>query len=431
MTVKAAEVKKTKASTKFREIEGKRVYLPKGISTEIWRGSVPKLIVTWTEHGRSKRQSFPWTLTGLEEAKALNESLKNEVRRYGAEFGNITEDEKRALDRYREYIKEAQAHGYGFASAYEVMVSGLENRKTTSPNFNALARLYFDKELMRKTDGELTEHAETVKNRLFNYICPVLGNKPAHTITESDVEDFLDGLKGMNGKRASATTRAQYLNLLKSVFKFCIKRGTIPAKYNPVANLTPPSKKKDTEPEILTVDEVKRIFAFVKANPKFHKFIPVLAVGFFCGARVEERAKITYRDIFVGGRDEIFISATVAKNGQARYIYTTENFRAWIEFAKAHGVTMKPSEHLLAGDTSKQRRDAHSKFLLALKDGTGITLPKNCIRHTAASFMSEMKGYTETANQLGHDIAMLLKHYRRAISKAEAEEYFNISPDAV
>ncbi len=45
--------------------------------------------------------------------------------------------------------------------------------------------------------------------------------------------------------------------------------------------------------------------------------------------------------------------------------------------------------------------------------------------------MAESQGYTETANQLGHDIGMLLKHYRRAITKSEAEAYYNITPDSV
>ena len=45
--------------------------------------------------------------------------------------------------------------------------------------------------------------------------------------------------------------------------------------------------------------------------------------------------------------------------------------------------------------------------------------------------MAESQGYTETANQLGHDIGMLLKHYRRAITKTEAEDYYNITPDSV
>ena len=341
------------------------MYLPKGISAETWRRGVQKLIVTSTEHGKPKRLSFPWTLAGLEEAKALNDTYKKEVRKYGADFGNITED------------------------------------------------------------------AETVKRRLFNHIRPVLGVRPAHTITEEEVEAFLNSLKGIDGKRASVNTREQYLNLLKTVFKFCIKRGQIPATYNPVANLNPPTKKKIEEPETLSVEEVKRIFAFVKNTPRYHKFIPVLAVGFFCGARVDERAKITYRDIVVGGRNEIYISAANAKNGEARYIYPTENVKAWMDFAKENGVSMNATDTLIQGDTLKQRKTAHSSFLKALATETGIVLPKNCIRHTAASFMAESQGYTETANQLGHDIGMLLKHYRRAITKTEAEDYYSISPDSV
>ena len=178
MEVVATKVKKTKAKTKFWEIEEQRVLLPKGVSMETWRGGVQRLAVKWNEHGKSRRQTFPWTLTGLEEAKALNESLRREAKKYGADFGCITDDEKRALGRYREYIKEAQDHGYDYASAYEVMVSGLENRKTTSPDFNTLARFYFDKELMRKTDGELTDHTETVRQRLFNIVAPALVTNP-------------------------------------------------------------------------------------------------------------------------------------------------------------------------------------------------------------------------------------------------------------
>ena len=32
---------------------------------------------------------------------------------------------------------------------------------------------------------------------------------------------------------------------------------------------------------------------------------------------------------------------------------------------------------------------------------------------------------------VGYDIGMLLKHYRRAITKTEAEDYYNITPDSV
>ena len=198
-----------------------------------------------------------------------------------------------------------------------------------------------------------------------------------------------------------------------------------------MANLKPAKKRKDAEPEILTVDEVKRIFSFVKSNPKYHSFIPVLAVGFFCGARVEERAKLTYGDIYIGGRNEIFVSAAVAKNGIARFIYPADCVKAWMDFARAHGVSMDTNDTLIQGDSPKQRRNSHSAFLKVLSEQTGIKLPKNCIRHTAASFMSESIGHTAAANQLGHDLAVLMKHYRRAITKTEAEEFYSICPDSV
>lgn len=423
-------MKKTKAKTKFYEVEGKRVSLPKGVSVEMKNG-IRKVTVTWSEHGKVRRRYFDYSLEGVEQAKDINATKKQELKRFGQEFGTISDDEKQALDLWRAYVKKAMGNGFKFSSAYEVMKRGIDGLNTTTPDFKTLARYYFDKELMRKTDGELTEHTETVRQRLFNIIAPVFGCRPAHTISENDVLDFLDGLKGQNGGKASLVTRTQYLNLLKSVFKFAVEQGNITKEFNPVANIKPAKKRKDAEPEILTVEQVKTIFSFVKNNPKFHQFIPVLAVGFFCGARVEERAKLTYGDIYIGGRNEIFVSAAVAKNGDARYIYPAACVKSWFEYAEKIGVCLDPKNYLIPGDTLKQRKTAHSSFLKALATETGIVLPKNCIRHTAASFMAEQQGYTETANQLGHDIGMLLKHYRRAITKTEAEEFYSICPETV
>lgn len=422
-------MKKTKAKTKFYEVEGKRVSLPKGISVEMKNG-IRKITVTWSEQGKVRRKYFDYSLEGVEDAKALNATKKQELRRFGQDFGSISDDEKQALDMWRAYVKEAQMNGFNFSSACEIMKRGLLGQQTSTPDFASLANLYFEKELLRKTDGEVTEHAETVRTRLFNIVSPHFGNKPIHTISEEDVMDFLNSLQGQRGK-ASQTTREQYLNLMKSVFKFGVEQGYINKEHNPAKFIKPATKKKDKEPEMLSVDEVKRIFSFVKNNPKYHSFIPVLAVGFFCGARVEERAKLTYADIYIGGRNEIFVSAAVAKNGIARFIYPAACVKSWMDFAKENGVSMNANDTLIQGDTLKQRKTAHSSFLKALATETGITLPKNCIRHTAASFMAEQQGYTETANQLGHDIGMLLKHYRRAITKTEAEDYYNITPDSV
>ena len=99
-------MKKTKAKTKFHDLQGKRVSFPKGISMETKNGE-KKITVTWTEHGRIRKKFFDATLDGFEQAKDINATKKQELKRFGQEFGTISDDEKQALDLWRAYVKEA------------------------------------------------------------------------------------------------------------------------------------------------------------------------------------------------------------------------------------------------------------------------------------------------------------------------------------
>jgi len=94
----------------------------------------------------------------------------------------------------------------------------------------------------------------------------------------------------------------------------------------------------------------------VKNTPRYHKFLSALAVGFFCGARVEERAKMTYRDIFVGGRNEIFIPANNAKNGEARYIYPEKNFRECLDYRVLPCILLNTCSQLFPANPYKGNR---------------------------------------------------------------------------
>ena len=82
-------MKKTKAKTKFYEVEGKRVSLPKGVSVEMKNG-IRKVTVTWSEHGKVRRRYFDYSLEGVEQAKDINATKKQELKRFGQEFGTIS-----------------------------------------------------------------------------------------------------------------------------------------------------------------------------------------------------------------------------------------------------------------------------------------------------------------------------------------------------
>lgn len=58
----------------------------------------------------------------------------------------------------------------------------------------------------------------------------------------------------------------------------------------------------------------------------------------------------------------------------------------------------------------------------------GLKMPKNVLRHTAASNLSVTQGRCATSDMLGHNERMLVKHYRRAMTREEAEELLNITP---
>ena len=418
---------KKKSKTKFWVIEDRQVYFPKGVSKENWKKG-PRIVVNYTELGKKKRKSFPWTLAGLEEAKALNDTLKKEARKYGAEFGNITEDEKRTISLWRQYRDNCQASGFSHFTAFEVMQRGLETCNTTTPTFQQEGKLYLDN-LLYQENGVVTSHIVKVKSRIAR-ISAHFDRLPMHKMSEDLIRTFVANLTvPRSGEPAQPATKRQYIQLIKSVFSFAVKKRHLEEKDNSTLAIDTPTIEKK-EVEIIPLKEIVKLWKHVKNTPALHHFIPALAVGLFCGVRVAERTRMQYKDIFVGGRNEIYLSAAITKNDFARYIYPPACFKQWILFAESKGVEMYPDNYIIPGATEIHRVDAHSRMIKALHKA-GFSIPKNAIRHTAASNMCVILGFTEASSQLGHEERILRRHYRLPLTRTEAEAYFAICPESV
>ena len=418
---------KKKSKTKFWVIEDRQVYFPKGVSKENWKKG-PRIVVNYTELGKKKRKSFPWTLAGLEEAKALNDTLKKEARKYGAEFGNITEDEKRTISLWRQYRDNCQASGFSHFTAFEVMQRGLETCNTTTPTFQQEGKLYLDN-LLYQENGVVTSHIVKVKSRIAR-ISAHFDRLPMHKMSEDLIRTFVANLTvPRSGEPAQPATKRQYIQLIKSVFSFAVKKRHLEEKDNSTLAIDTPTIEKK-EVEIIPLKEIVKLWKHVKNTPALHHVIPALAVGLFCGVRVAERTRMQYKDIFVGGRNEIYLSAAITKNDFARYIYPPACFKQWILFAESKGVEMYPDNYIIPGATEIHRVDAHSRMIKALHKA-GFSIPKNAIRHTAASNMCVILGFTEASSQLGHEERILRRHYRLPLTRTEAEAYFAICPESV
>lgn len=59
---------------------------------------------------------------------------------------------------------------------------------------------------------------------------------------------------------------------------------------------------------------------------------------------------------------------------------------------------------------------------------TGVLKPRNSFRHTAVSAMCVLYDEFKAAQWAGHDRKIQGEFYKSAMSKQEAEEYFNIFP---
>lgn len=408
-------------------IENERHALPLGVTVEKRRGKLA-LLVTIRENGSRRRELFPYTLEGLKQAAAVVNTARQEAKTYGASFGSISDDEKRALDLWRKYRNACQRERCPFMSASKVMAEALERMRDEgiSPKLADVAERYLESK-SRKASGETTTHLYTIKSRLAK-ICAVMGEERICNVTEQHINSFMDGLKNpRTRKKAMPRTRKHYLVLIKSLFKFAVERGWLEAGRDVTRYMEPP-KVKRTEPATLAVEDVRKVLRYVAETPAFHEFIPVLAVGLFAGARLAERCRMRYRDTNVKG--QIFLSCEITKTNIDRYVKPFPVFAAWMKFARAHGVDMSKNAFLISGETEAQRREAHNYMLRRLRMATGVSFPQNCIRHSAATYMAALLGINETADQLGHDVNMLASHYRHAVTKGEAAAYFQLTPAA-
>lgn len=414
-------------SKEKKVIEGKRLTFLRGMSLEKYSDSY-RISVSRHENGKRVRTYYPATLEGYKKAYEDCQMSIHERTRLGASFGNISEDEKRTISLWRQYRDNCQASGFSHFTAFEVMQRGLETCNTTSPTFQQEGKLYLDN-LLYQENGVETSHIVKVKSRIAR-ISAHFDKMPMHKMSEDLIRTFVGNLTvPRSGAPAQPATKRQYIQLIKSVFSFAVKKKHLDEKDNPTLAIDTPTIEKK-EVEIIPLKEIEKLWKHVKNTPALHHFIPALAVGLFCGVRVAERTRMQYKDIFVGGRNEIYLSAAITKNDFARYIYPPACFKQWLIFAESKGVEMTPDNYIIPGATEIHRVDAHSRMIKSLQKA-GFTIPKNAIRHTAASNMCVIHGFTEAASQLGHEERILRRHYRLPLTRTEAEAYFAISPETV
>jgi len=219
--------------------------------------------------------------------------------------------------------------------------------------------------------------------------------------------DVLNNLKDdKRGENLSPQSRGNYARVLSVAFGYAVKRRYTPA--NPMKEIQ--KATSDSKPGILTVEQTADLLE--AASPEM---LPYIAIGAFAGLRAKEIQRLDWRDISFD-ENEIAVSSE-NKTGE-RHVDMLPNLREWLLPHRKHSGKVMPNNFRKRFD---QTREA-----------AGIEQwPDNALRHSYGSYYLKHFGNdAQTRLQMGHwrDSTVLFGHYRRALTRRNAERYWNIEP---
>jgi integrase len=233
------------------------------------------------------------------------------------------------------------------------------------------------------------------------------GERMVATITSNEIDDWLHGLKDeRTGENLSPQSIGNYARVIGVAFTYAVKRGYAPT--NPMVGIAKPTA--DGKPEILTVEQTARLLE--SASPEI---LPYLAIGAFAGLRASEIERLDWSDID-------FEENEIAVNGEGktgeRHVDILPNLRGWL-------LPLRK----LSGKITPDNLRKH--FEQARAVAQIVPWPSNALRHSFGSYhLKHWEDDGKTRLQMGHwrDSTVLFAHYRRAVTRRNAERYWKIAP---
>ncbi|MCD8298935.1 MAG: tyrosine-type recombinase/integrase [Opitutae bacterium] len=361
-----------------------------------------------------KEKSTWHSFDELPAINALAREMNETGERLGMRYAIPSHDEANALRIWREFCRVRALEGTPFRKSLSTLLESTlfaENEMESTPSLSQAAEKYFAEKIRMES---VTERHVSRSKRLVSFFTQELKDCRLSEVSQDAVEAALDTKTGIG-----ASSRRAYMQAIKSLFKWWFTRENSQRKIterlvNPLENLTLPKIRKTQDPEIITPDTLRKMLNLIaKSTPNL---LAVCVVQAFCGVRLAEALRLSWSD-FRG--EYIFLSSKITKTQVARVAPVPKCAQAW--FAICPKSDLLATEKLSCVKFTDYRRRAlrHS----------GITLPKNALRHSAASYLSALYGNEKAADICGHDVRTAGVYYRAATTPEIAQEWFSIYPE--
>lgn len=170
-------------------------------------------------------------------------------------------------------------------------------------------------------------------------------------------------------------------------------------------------KRRAVKVALLSREELARLKWAARREPELRRVVGLLLfAGIRPGAEDGEISRLQWEEV---GKTEIYIPHEVSKTGSDRHIPLGRRLKWWIREHPAQGP-VAPAWWKVKWQ--RLRREA------------GIGAGQDLTRHTFASHFLAVHGEQETKQAMGHTAGSdtLLRHYRRAVTKAQGLRYFGV-----
>lgn len=365
-----------------------RVDIPKKLAGSRMRKQFPGLAeaVKWIEKWLKERET---TTATVSEAADFNSNLPR-LREQGVSIGEL-------LDFYEERF----IHIGDRLKLSEIQARLLET-------------------LDKRRDNKLSDHQRRKIVLMGERIKKDLEDCYADELTAERALEWLETAKSPNGEPWSGKTRNHYLAHLNRLLEFAISKKSL--KSNPLAEIDDEDRKsllgyKLPSPEVLSLEEATALLT--KTKEHCPAMLACVVVSLFDGLRQHEAWQLEVSD-FDFDDGEVHVSERIAKTRSIRFVQLSEASLAWLATCEL------PQKGKLLPFSVKS---AEGRWATIMKNAK--VHKQNALRHTAASVMCRLQGEVYAKTQLGHaeNSSMFFKHYRKAMTKKQAEAMAGLKPE--
>jgi integrase len=277
----------------------------------------------------------------------------------------------------------------------------------------------------KATEGQRAQlSAKYAYNRelQLNRFAATFPNTAVCDLSKEHLDAFIGSLANVqptakNGRAAgSAKSRNHYRATVRQFLQWAVKKDFLSATHrlNEADGMTP-EIANTSETGVYTPGE----FATLLANAD-ETLRPIIAIGGLAGLRTAELLRLDWADVWrVAGHIEI--TASKSKTRQRRLVEVCPALAAWLE--SCHDKK--------AGKLWPGHEITFQQHLAALCDAAKVTRITNGLRHSFCTYhFAAHANENQTAQQAGNSPAMIHAHYKGLATKAEGEQWFNVTPPA-